>query len=173
MKSPALSLAGLFLFLLFSLCPGASRLEQGACTDVYWIGPEPERGETELQADRPEPAGPRGAAANKVVKKTLQVLATAYIAHPAQTDDTPTICAWGDEVRPRTIAVSRDLERLGLTRGKTVFVEGLGRFTVLDRMHERKRRHIDIFMDNHREAREFGVQRLTIRWQEPLTEQPT
>jgi len=171
MKSPALSLAGLFLFLLFSLCPGASHLEQGAYTDIRRIGPE--GGEAKIQADQPEPAGPRGAAANKVVHKTLKVLATAYIAHPAQTDDTPTICAWGDEVRPRTIAVSRDLERLGLTRGKIVFVEGLGRFTVLDRMHERKRRQIDIFMENHREAREFGVQRLTIRWQEPLTEQPT
>lgn len=171
MKSPALSLAGLFLFLLFPLCPGASRLEQGACTDICWVGPEGV--ETELQADRMEPVGPRGAAANKVVKKTLKVLATAYHADPAQTDDTPTICAWGDEVRPRTIAVSRDLERLGLTRGKIVFVEGLGRFTVLDRMHERKRRQIDIFMENHREAREFGVQRLTIRWQESRTEQPT
>lgn len=171
MKSPALSLAGLFLLLLFFLCPGASRLEQGTCNDICWTGQEGI--EAGPQADRPEPAGPRGDLANKFVKKTLQVVATAYTAHPDQTDDTPRICAWGDEVRPKTIAVSRDLERLGLTRGKIVFVEGLGRFTVLDRMHERKRKQIDIFMENHREAREFGVQRLTIRWQEPLAEQPT
>lgn len=171
MKSPALSLAGLFLFLLFFLCPEALRLEQGTRTDICWTAQEGI--EAGPQADRPEPAGPRGAAANKFVKKTLQVVATAYTADPDQTDDTPTICAWGDEVRPRTIAVSRDLERLGLTRGKIVFVEGLGRFTILDRMHECKRKQIDIFMENHKEAREFGVQRLTIRWQEPLAEQPT
>lgn len=171
MKSPALALAGLSLSLLLFLCPGASPLEQGAWTDRCCVGPE--GGETDLQADRYEPVGPRGVVANKVVKRTLRVLATAYIADPAQTDDTPSICAWGDEVKPGTIAVSRDLERIGLTRGKVVFVEGLGRFTVWDRMHERKRRQIDIFMDNHGEARKFGVQRLTIRWQETLTEQPT
>lgn len=172
MKSPAPCLAGLSLSLLFFLCcPGASRFEQGTWTDVCSIAPG--RGETDLQADQKEPVGPRGAMANKVVKRTLRVLATAYIADPAQTDDTPTICAWGDKVRPRTIAVSRDLERIGLTRGKVVFVEGLGRFIVWDRMHERKRRQIDIFMEDHKEARQFGVQRLTILWHEPLTEQPS
>jgi 3D (Asp-Asp-Asp) domain-containing protein len=172
MKSPALRLAVLSLTLLLFLCPGASLLREERWTDIYTVVAE--GGETYLAQDQSEPpVGPRGSVGKKVVKRTLQVLATAYHADPDQTDDTPTICAWGDEIQPGTIAVSRDLERIGLTRGKIVFVEGLGRFTVLDRMHERKRRQIDIFMGNNREARKFGVQRLTIRWQEPLDEQPT
>lgn len=171
MKLPAQSLALLFLSLLLFLCPGASHLGEEVRTDICSVVTQ--GGGTDIPAQRSEPLGPRGTLGKMVVKKTLQVLATAYNADPAQTDDTPTICAWGDEARPRTIAVSRDLERIGLTRGKVVFVEGLGRFVVWDRMHERKRRQIDIFMENHREARQFGVQRLTIRWHEPLTEQPS
>jgi 3D (Asp-Asp-Asp) domain-containing protein len=94
-----------------------------------------------------------------------QVRATAYNAEEAQTDDTPTICAWGDKIRPGIIAISRDLEALGLSRGTKVHVEGYGWLTVLDRMHKRKKNQIDIYMLKRQDALEFGVQELTISWE--------
>ena len=96
---------------------------------------------------------------NRVVK------ATAYNALESQTDSTPLICAWGDRIRPGIIAVSRDLESLGLTRGQEVLVEGLGKRVVMDRMHRRKKNQIDIFMDSHENAVNFGVQELVISWE--------
>ena len=97
-------------------------------------------------------------------KKTCLVKATAYNAMPAQTDDTPTICAWGDRVRPGIIAVSRDLEKQGLTRGREVDIQGFGKMVVLDRMHKRKKNQIDIYMEKYEDAIEFGVQELKITW---------
>jgi len=98
----------------------------------------------------------------RVIKRVVK--ATAYNAMQSQTDSTPTICAWGDSVRPGIIAVSRDLERIGLTRGKEVHVEGIGKLVVLDRMHRRKTNQIDIFMETYDEAIRFGVQELKISW---------
>ena len=92
------------------------------------------------------------------------VRATAYNAAENQTDSTPTICAWGDKVRPGIIAVSRDLESLGLTRGQEVLVEGFGKRIVMDRMHKRKTNQIDIFMESYYDAIQFGVQELKISW---------
>ncbi len=102
----------------------------------------------------------------KKTKVTRVVKATAYNAHPRQTDDTPEICAWGDKVRPGIIAISRDLEKSGLTRGKEVHIEGIGKVVVMDRMHRRKRNQIDLYMENHKDAVEFGVKELTISWTE-------
>ena len=93
------------------------------------------------------------------------VKATAYNALASQTDSTPLICAWGDRIRPGIIAVSRDLEGLGLTRGQEVHVEGLGKRVVMDRMHRRKKNQIDIFMERHEDAVNFGVQDLVISWE--------
>ncbi|MEW6441299.1 MAG: hypothetical protein AB1640_10240 [bacterium] len=110
--------------------------------------------------------GPRGILAKRhqAKKRTMIVRATAYNAEAKQTDSDPTVCAWGDEIRPGTIAVSRDLEAMGLTRGKEVFVEGFGKLTVLDRMHISKHNWIDIYMEEYKDAVNFGKQRLTIRW---------
>ena len=94
--------------------------------------------------------------------RTVRV--TAYNSMESQTDSTPTICAWGDKIRPGIIAVSRDLEKLGLTRGKEVHVEGFGKRIVLDRMHRRKTNQIDIFMESYDEAIQFGIQELKITW---------
>jgi 3D (Asp-Asp-Asp) domain-containing protein len=99
-------------------------------------------------------------------KVTRVVRATAYNADPRQTDDTPDICAWGDKIRPGIIAISRDLEKSGLTRGKEVYIEGIGTVVVMDRMHYRKRNQIDLYMEKHEDAIEFGVKELTISWTE-------
>ncbi len=104
--------------------------------------------------------------AEKVFTRILLVKATAYNALPAQTDSTPTICAWGDPVRPGVIAISRDLEKLGLTRGKEVYVKGYGKKVVMDRMHRRKRNQIDLFMEEYDDAMQFGIRELEISWEE-------
>ena len=103
--------------------------------------------------------------AENVFKRILIVKATAYNAVPEQTDSTPTICAWGDPVSPDVIAISRDLEALGLTRGKEVYVKGYGKKVVKDRMHYRKRNQIDLFMEEYDDAIQFGVRELEISWE--------
>jgi 3D (Asp-Asp-Asp) domain-containing protein len=99
-------------------------------------------------------------------KVTRVVRATAYNADPGQTDDSPDVCAWGDKIRPGIIAISRDLEKSGLTRGKEVHIESVGKVVFMDRMHHRKRNQIDPYMENYRDAVEFGVKELTISWTE-------
>jgi 3D (Asp-Asp-Asp) domain-containing protein len=99
-------------------------------------------------------------------KVTRIVRVTAYNAVPEQTDETPDICAWGDQIRPGIIAISRDLEQVGLTRGKEVYIEGIGKAVVLDRMHDRKRNQIDIYMQRYEDAVRFGAKELSISWLE-------
>lgn len=101
-------------------------------------------------------------------ERSLEVTATAYNSVGAQTDDRPEEAAWGDVLRPgmRVIAVSRDLEKLGLTRGAEVRIEGIaGRWTVLDRTARRHERTIDLYMgDDVDRALEWGVRRVRIYW---------
>jgi|GEM_PF-2854809 len=119
-----------------------------------------------------EPVDKKKPSKKKKTKVTRVVRATAYNAEPGQTDSTPDICAWGDKIRPGIIAISRDLEKSGLTRGKEVHIEGIGNVVVMDRMHRRKRNQIDLYMENRKDAVEFGVKELTISWTEdPHTEQ--
>lgn len=104
-----------------------------------------------------------------VGENSLEVTATAYNSHPSQTDDTPQVAAWGDRLESgmRVIAVSRDLIPLGFVRGARVRVEGFPgqRFVVLDKMHYRWRRRIDIYMGNDIEsAREWGRRRVRVYW---------
>ncbi|MEN9433199.1 MAG: hypothetical protein RLZZ422_788 [Pseudomonadota bacterium] len=109
-----------------------------------------------------------GLAAKKQTQ-TLRVTATAYNAVPAQTDETPDLAAWGDRLTPnmKAIAVSRDLlQEYGLKRNSVVRISGLpGEYRVLDKMHSRWNRKIDIFMgkDQHR-ARRWGRRNVTIQW---------
>ncbi len=101
-------------------------------------------------------------------ERTLVVTATAYNSLPEQTQGDPTRGAWGDELVPgmKAIAVSSDLEELGLTRGVRVRIEGLpGTYTVLDRMPRRWTRKIDIYMGRDvAAARAWGRRRVKIRW---------
>lgn len=98
----------------------------------------------------------------------MTVQASAYNSLPEQTNDQPNIAAWGDELRPgmKAIAVSRDLLREGLTRGTEVRIEGLkGRYRVLDKMHPRWTRKIDIYMGEDLDAAlEWGVREVRISW---------
>lgn len=101
----------------------------------------------------------------------LYVTSTAYNSVAAQTDDTPSIAAWGDRLEPgmKVIAVSRDLLELGLTRGTRIRIEGMiGEFVVLDKMSKRWEKRIDIYMgEDVHAARQYGKRFVRIRWQAP------
>ncbi|MCX2779497.1 3D domain-containing protein [Microbulbifer thermotolerans] len=103
-----------------------------------------------------------------IKKKTMTVDATAYNSVPGQTDSNPWIAAWNNRLRPgdKIIAVSRDLEKHGLTNGAKVKIEGLpGIYTVRDRMNKRFRRRIDVWMGKDvKKARRWGKKKLKITW---------
>lgn len=100
----------------------------------------------------------------------LKVTATAYTSHPDETSGDPYLAAWNNRLTPgeKSIAVSRDLIRLGLTNGTEVKIEGMpGTYTVRDKMNKRWRRRIDIYMGNDRErALEWGKQKVVLSWAE-------
>lgn len=98
----------------------------------------------------------------------LEVTATAYTSTRSQTDSTPFLAAWNNVLKPgvKSIAVSRDLLKKGLTNGSKVTISGLpGEYLVLDKMNKRWENKIDIYMGkNHKKAKEWGKQKVVIRW---------
>jgi len=101
-------------------------------------------------------------------KHVLKVTATAYNSLPGQTQGDPTIAAWGDKLVPgmKVIAVSRDLIPMGLTHDVKVRIDGLsGTYTVMDKLHKRWTKRIDIYMGNDvKAAKDWGKREVTIRW---------
>lgn len=99
---------------------------------------------------------------------SLTVTATAYNSLPSQTDHLPDLAAWSDRLVPgmKAIAVSRDLLKLGLKRGTKVRISGLkGEYVVLDKMHSRWHRRIDIYMGkNLKAAKKWGKRTVTLSW---------
>nr|WP_245635083.1 3D domain-containing protein [Marinobacterium profundum] len=108
----------------------------------------------------------QGAASAKV---KLKVTATAYNSLPDQTQGKANIGAWGHKLKPglKAIAVSRDLLGMGLEPGTEVEIEGLpGRYKVLDKMHRRWARKIDIYMGVDEDAAlAWGKRPVVIRWE--------
>jgi 3D (Asp-Asp-Asp) domain-containing protein len=102
------------------------------------------------------------------IERSLVVTATAYNSLPGQTDDHPHLAAWGDRIAPgmKVIAVSRDLIPEGLDRHAPVKIEGLpGVYLVLDKMHERWKKRIDIYMGHDlAAARTWGKRKVEINW---------
>ena len=100
--------------------------------------------------------------------QSLLVTATAYNSVPEQTDSQPNLAAWGDSLAPgmKAIAVSRDLIPLGLDHQALVTIEGLsGQYRVLDKMHSRWEKRIDIYMGvDLQAARSWGLRQVQIRW---------
>ena len=111
-----------------------------------------------------------GCAGTTSKTRRFEVTATAYNSLPGQTHGHPSIGAWGDTLDPGvpSIAVSRDLLRLGLQRGVRVRVEGFEEeFVVLDKMNKRWKRRIDVHMGKDLEAaKEWGKRKVTIIWTE-------
>ncbi|MEA4856489.1 MAG: hypothetical protein AAGU21_06790 [Solidesulfovibrio sp.] len=77
--------------------------------------------------------------------------------------------AWGDVLTEEVnaVAVSPDLLDMGLDRGDLIRIEGLpGQYKVLDVMHGRHDKTIDIFYGDDRcGAMQWGRRTLTITWQ--------
>lgn len=103
-----------------------------------------------------------------IAEQSLTVTASAYTSSVGETDSTPNHAAWGDKLKPgmKSIAVSRDLIKLGLTHQQEVRIEGFeGTFRVLDKMNKRWKKKIDIYMGKDVEkAREWGKQQVVIYW---------
>ncbi|MEA1049083.1 hypothetical protein U5801_04560 [Lamprobacter modestohalophilus] len=99
---------------------------------------------------------------------SLEVTATAYTSRVSETSGDPYTAAWNNKLTPgeKSIAVSRDLLKRGLTNGVEVKIEGLpGIYTVRDKMNKRWKRRIDIYMGNDLErALEWGKQEVVLRW---------
>lgn len=96
----------------------------------------------------------------------LEVTATAYNSYPSQTLGNPAITAWGDTLRPGTkaIAISRDLMDMGLKHQTPVQIQGFpDTFYVLDKMHRRWKKRIDIYMGkDYKKAKEWGKRKVQI-----------
>ena len=116
----------------------------------------------------PRAALPPPAPAPPAALRELRVTATAFNSVPEQTDGQPALAASGEALRPgmRVIAISPDLERVGLAIGSVVEIEGLhGEWRILDRMPPRWERRIDVYMGlDEAAARRFGKREVTIRW---------
>jgi len=100
---------------------------------------------------------------------SLEVIATAYTSSKGETDSTPSITAWGDKLTPgmKSIAVSRDLIKMGLTHGVVVSIDGLeDKYVVLDKMNKRWTKKIDIYMGKDRKAAlQWGKKKVVIHWE--------
>ena len=109
-------------------------------------------------------------------QQTLRVTATAFNSLPSQGQGNPSIGAWGDRIKPgvNAVAVSVDLESMGLRRGTPLKIEGLkGEYVVLDRMPAKWKRRIDIYMGNDvKAARSWGKRDVAICWSIPDESSP-
>jgi len=104
---------------------------------------------------------------DKNIENSRIVRVTAYNSVIEQCDSDPFIAAWGDKLEPgmRIVAISRDLEKIGLRRGTEIHIEKLGKFKVLDRMNKDKRNQIDVYMGlDINKAIRFGSKNLRITW---------
>ncbi|MDD2450744.1 MAG: hypothetical protein PHU67_02395 [Sulfurovum sp.] len=103
--------------------------------------------------------------------RKMQVHATAYTSRLKRKNAKYPIGAWGDPLTPscRGIAVSADLLKMGLTYRSKVRIEGLeGEYVVLDRMHPKWKKRIDLYMgDDFKRARYWGVRTVTIYQEVP------
>lgn len=101
-------------------------------------------------------------------EESLQVTVSAYTSSGRETDSTPYLAAWGDTLDPsvKSIAVSRDLIEMGLDHNQEVNIEGFeDTFIVLDKMHKRWTKKVDIYMGNDVDkALEWGKQEVIIYW---------
>ena len=101
--------------------------------------------------------------------QTLEVTMTAYSSEAAQTDNTPTVTATGEEVGPGVVAVSRDLLQTELPYGTELRVLEVNTeanacggwnpgmvLEVQDTMHPRRTNHVDIWVETREEALEWG-----------------
>jgi 3D (Asp-Asp-Asp) domain-containing protein len=99
-------------------------------------------------------------------RRSLTVKAKAYVAHGRKKKTGYPRGAWGDTLTPdiKAIAVSPDLVDAGLGYKAKLTIEGLpGEYQVLDLMHGRWRKTIDVYFgDDRQAARQWGNRTITI-----------
>jgi len=95
----------------------------------------------------------------------IMVTVTWYTSSIYECDDTPFITADGTKVHRGVLAVSVDLLKL-LPYGTEVDIEGLGTFTVHDRMNGRWKRRVDVWCDDRNAAFRNGKVRRVLRYNE-------
>ena len=95
---------------------------------------------------------------------SLVVTATAYTARAAECNSEPWVTSSGTPSRVGAIAISRNLEKLGIGLGDLVIIKGMGLFRVEDRMNARWTNRIDILHGNLEAAKLFGVTQVEIMW---------
>lgn len=98
--------------------------------------------------------------------KVKKVKCTAYNATKGQCKKDPSKTAFMTRPVPGTVAISRDLEKMGLKCGSKVYIVGVGTLIVNDRMHSRKRQSMDILMTSLKQAKRFGCPELLAYWYE-------
>lgn len=80
---------------------------------------------------------------------------TAYSWH----DDNIDWGAFERTIHEGSIAISRDLESLGLLRGSLVYIEGIGVYTVKDRTGKKWNLRVDVYVHDQKEAHKFGIKK--------------
>ena len=115
-----------------------------------------------------KPPSPKASKPKIQKEHVLKVTASAYTSCIRETDSTPYLAAWNNRLKPgiKSIAVSRDLLKMGLKNGSVVTIDGLkGKYKVLDKMNKRWKKKIDIYMGcDLKKARRWGKRKVTIRW---------
>jgi 3D (Asp-Asp-Asp) domain-containing protein len=96
--------------------------------------------------------------------KTMTVTATAYTAREEECNSEPWITASGTPSRVGVIAVSRDMEKLGIKLGDVIIIKGMGMFRVEDRMNKRWKNRVDILHANLQAAKLFAKRQVEIMW---------
>lgn len=102
-------------------------------------------------------------------RRSLTVKAKAYVSRRKGKKSGYPRGAWGDTLTPdvRAIAVSPDLVDAGLGYKTRLTIEGLpGEYVVLDLMHGRWRKTIDVYFgDDRNAARQWGNRTITISFE--------
>ena len=93
---------------------------------------------------------------------SVRVTLTAYSPREIETDSTPYETAFMTDVKPWTVAPSRDLFWRGWVAGRKVYIEGHGVFPINDLMNKKTSTQLDIFFTTTAQAKEFGV-KLNVR----------
>ena len=89
---------------------------------------------------------------------------TAYTSYPEQTDSTPCIGAWGDDLCRMFAEGTRPCASNAFVRGTLVSIEGYGTCTVLDRMNSRYPDRVDIYMGyDTPTAMQWGIRTVNVK----------
>lgn len=99
--------------------------------------------------------------ADPIPNKLLTV--TAYTAvELTQSEDQQLLTASLTKPKEGAVAVSRDLFKQGWVFGKKVYIKNHGVFVITDLMGSSKNKSVDIFMNDHGRALQFGKRQIEV-----------